>query len=249
MEDISQSSNESTTNSSEDNNPLIFVNQPRDPEVSEVDEEQEGMTDEPILEIRYEPMASKPVGTGFHTFTLDDDKPTGVIAFINIGAASSLINFVVLPEDQWVLHFKDFNTASNGIVTTTIITKHPVTIEFFLGLKYRTKLIGSDVPGKDLIVGFDIYRQLRDQLQIKANGIAFKKQFKLYFEVPRPFQITNDEQIKEIEQNLIAHSCVEFHKDFMKKGKSPLWNNQEFFIKIPFKKNKKLIRQKPVNQA
>nr|XP_009771333.1 PREDICTED: uncharacterized protein LOC104221889 [Nicotiana sylvestris] len=119
-------------------------------------------------------------------------------------------------------HFKDFNIASNGILTTTVITKHPVTIEFFPGLKYRTKLIGSDVPGKDLILGFDIYKQLRDQLQIKANRIGFKKQFKPYSEVPRLFQITNDEQIKEIEQNLIEHSCAESHKDFMKKWKSSL---------------------------
>nr|XP_009787846.1 PREDICTED: uncharacterized protein LOC104235734 [Nicotiana sylvestris] len=134
--------------------------------------------------------------------------------------------FVALDDIyQWVPHFKDFNTASNAVLTTTVITKHPVTIEFFPGLKYRTKLLGSDVPGKDLIIGFDIYRQLRDQLQIKANGIAFKKQFRPYSEIPRLFQITDDEQIKEIEQNLIEHSCAESHKDFMKEGKHPLWKN------------------------
>nr|XP_009770855.1 PREDICTED: uncharacterized protein LOC104221486 [Nicotiana sylvestris] len=103
------------------------------------------------------------------------DKPTRVIAFIDIGTACSLMNHVVLPEDQWVSHFKDFNTASNGILTTTVITKHPVTIEFFPGFQYKTMLIGSDVPGKDLIVGFDIFKQLIDQLQIKANRITFKK--------------------------------------------------------------------------
>nr|XP_009772884.1 PREDICTED: uncharacterized protein LOC104223205 [Nicotiana sylvestris] len=151
------------------------------------------------------------------------DKPTRVIAFIDTGVASSLINPVVLPEDQWVPHFKDFNTASNEILTTIVVKKHPVTIEFFPGLKYKTKLLGSDVPVKDLIIGFDIYRQLRDQLQIKANKIAFKKQFRPYSEIPRLFQIIDDEQIKDIEQNLIEHSCAESHKDIMKKGKQPLW--------------------------
>ncbi|XP_033508881.1 uncharacterized protein [Nicotiana tomentosiformis] len=149
------------------------------------------------------------------------------------------MNPTFLPEDQWVPHFKDFNTASNGIQTTTSITKHPITIDFFLGLKYRTKLIGSDVPGKDLIVGFVILRQLKDQLQIRANGITFKKQFKPYSEIPR-HQITNDEQIKEIEKNLIEHSYVESHKDFMKKGKSPLLKNEEFFVKLPFKENENI---------
>ncbi|XP_070046587.1 uncharacterized protein [Nicotiana tomentosiformis] len=150
------------------------------------------------------------------------------------------MNLSVLPEDQWVSHFKDFNTASNGILTTTVITKHPITIEFFPRLKYRTKLIGCDIPGKDLIVGFDIFRQLKDQLQIRANRITFKKQFKPYSEIPRIFQITNDEQIKEIEQNLIEHSCAKSHKDFMKKEKSLLWKNEEFFIKLPFKKNENI---------
>ncbi|XP_070056972.1 uncharacterized protein [Nicotiana tomentosiformis] len=162
------------------------------------------------------------------------DKPTRVIAFIDTGAACSLMNPIVLPEDQWVSHYMDFNIASNGIMTTTVITNHPVTIELFPRLKYRTKLIGSDVPGKDLIVGFVIFRQLKDQLQIRANEITFKKQFKPYSEIPRLFQISNDEQIKEIEQNLIEHSCAESHKDFMKKGKCPLWKNEEFFYQDPF---------------
>nr|XP_009783491.1 PREDICTED: uncharacterized protein LOC104232090 [Nicotiana sylvestris] len=178
------------------------------------------------------------------------DKPTRVIAFIDTRAASSLINLVVLPEDQWVPHFKDFNTTSNAILTTIVITKHPVTIEFFPGLKYRTKLLGSDVPGKDLIIGFNIYRQLRDQLQIKSNRIAFKKQFKPYSEIPMLFQITDDEQIKEIKQNLIEHSCAESHKDFMKKGKHPLWKNEEFFLSSSLSRRMKIsIQQKPAIQG
>ncbi|XP_075099164.1 uncharacterized protein LOC142176027 [Nicotiana tabacum] len=108
------------------------------------------------------------------------------------------------------------------------------------GFKYRTKLIRSNPLGKYLIVGFDIFRQLKDQPQIKANGITFKNQFKPYFEIPRLFQITNDKQMKEIEQNLTEHSCDEFHKDFTKNGKSPLWKNKEFLIKLPFKKNENI---------
>nr|XP_009783711.1 PREDICTED: uncharacterized protein LOC104232259 [Nicotiana sylvestris] len=196
---------------------------------------------EPVIESREEIDALAVVPqVELKVYSSKWDIPTRVIAFIDTGATSSLINHVVLPEDQWVPHFKDFNTASNAILITTVVTKHPVTIEFFLGLKYRTKLLGFDVPGKDLIIGFDIYRQLRDQLQIKANGIAFKKQFRPYSEIPRLFKITNDEQIKEIEQNLIEHSCVESHKDFIKKGKHPLWKNEEFFIKLPFKKNENI---------
>lgn len=37
-------------------------------------------------------------------------KPIQAITFININAASLMLNLVVLPEDQWIPYFKNFNT-------------------------------------------------------------------------------------------------------------------------------------------
>ncbi|XP_033517499.1 uncharacterized protein [Nicotiana tomentosiformis] len=144
-------------------------------------------------------------------------KPMHVIDFVDTGAASLLINPAVFPDEYWVPYFKNFSTISKGILTTIVITKHSIAIEFFPGLKYMTKLIGSDVPSKDLIIGFDIYRVFQDKLKIKANGIAFKKQFKPYFVVQRLFQLTEEDQVREIEAQITQHSYAESHTEFLTK--------------------------------
>lgn len=78
-----------------------------------------------------------------------------------------------------------------------------------------SKLIESHIPGMDFIIGFEIYRVLNDKPQIKVNGIAIKKQFKLYCVVLRQFQLTKEDQIMEIEAQITQHSCVESHIEFL----------------------------------
>ncbi|WMV29546.1 hypothetical protein MTR67_022931 [Solanum verrucosum] len=85
------------------------------------------------------------------------DKVVQVIAVMDTGAASSILNPAVLPEDQWISHFQNFTTPSKEILTTKLITKHPVVIEFFPGLQFWTKLIGSVDLRRDLIIRFNIY--------------------------------------------------------------------------------------------
>ncbi|XP_060182965.1 uncharacterized protein LOC132612910 [Lycium barbarum] len=71
-ESYSEPNEDSSLDSSEEDNPPIFMNQPRELEISEVDDDCERMTDEPIPERRPEPTTPKHFGTRFHTFTLDD---------------------------------------------------------------------------------------------------------------------------------------------------------------------------------
>ncbi|KAK4737242.1 hypothetical protein R3W88_000939 [Solanum pinnatisectum] len=101
------------------------------------------------------------------------DKVVHVHTLIDTGAASSILNQAVLLDDQWISFFQNFSTPSKEILTTKQITKHPVVIEFFSGLQFRTKLLGSAIPRRDHIIGFDIYTQLKDRLEIRAKGIAF----------------------------------------------------------------------------
>ncbi|KAH0661625.1 hypothetical protein KY284_026556 [Solanum tuberosum] len=72
--------------------------------------------------------------------------------------------------------------------------KHPVLIEFFLDLQFRTKLFGSAILGRDLIIGFDIFTQLKDRLEIRTRGITFRQQFKPYKSMSKLFQISDDEE-------------------------------------------------------
>ncbi|KAK4721520.1 hypothetical protein R3W88_011753 [Solanum pinnatisectum] len=97
---------------------------------------------------------------------------------MDTGATTSILNPTILPKKQWILHFQKFNTAFKGILTTRVITKNHITIEFFPGVQFRTKLLGSIIPGTDLIIGFGIYKQLNGRLKVKTQGIAFKDKFK-----------------------------------------------------------------------
>ncbi|WMV29548.1 hypothetical protein MTR67_022933 [Solanum verrucosum] len=159
---------------------------------------------------------------------------------MDTGAVTSMLNPTVLPKEQWIPHFQKFNTASKGILTTWVITNNPIIIEFFPGVQFRTKLLGSIIPGTDFIIGFDIYKQLNDQLIVKTQGIAFRDNFKPYTTTTRLFSITEDERVKNINCQLVEESCVDSHSEFMKKHDKPLWINEEFFIRLPFKRNENI---------
>nr|QJS95220.1 polyprotein [Petunia vein clearing virus] len=178
--------------------------------------------------------------TEVKVYTSKWDKPISVIAFYDTGAAYSIMDPAILPSEYWIPHFRHFGTADDGILTTTVKTKHPITIEFFPGFKYTTKLLGSDIPGKDLLIGFDIYRQLNNKLRIGADGIRWKNQFKRYTEIPRLFQLTTSNELQQLEDVIKNQLCAESHVDFLSKCSHPLWLNQDFFIKLPFKKNENI---------
>ncbi|KAK9011314.1 hypothetical protein V6N11_044166 [Hibiscus sabdariffa] len=88
------------------------------------------------------------------------DKPTDVISFIDTGAAKTIMNPDVVPANWWKPHTRIFSTASNDEFITHLISK-PITILFFPRCSVRTTVLGSKLPGKDLVVGFDIYRQAK----------------------------------------------------------------------------------------
>ncbi|KAK9025605.1 hypothetical protein V6N11_038466 [Hibiscus sabdariffa] len=88
------------------------------------------------------------------------DKPTEVIAFIDTGAATTIMNPEILPAKWWKPHTMIFSTTSNSKFVTHLISK-PITIQFFPGCSVRTTVLGSQLPGKDLVVGFDIYAQAK----------------------------------------------------------------------------------------
>ncbi|WMV46267.1 hypothetical protein MTR67_039652, partial [Solanum verrucosum] len=76
------------------------------------------------------------------------DRPIQVITFMDTGAVASILNPTALPNEQWIPHFQKFNKVSKGIRTTRVITKNRITIEFFAGVQFRTKLLGSIILGR-----------------------------------------------------------------------------------------------------
>ncbi|KAK8568400.1 hypothetical protein V6N12_006953 [Hibiscus sabdariffa] len=163
------------------------------------------------------------------------DKPIEVIAFIDTGAAKTIMNPDILPPEWWKPHTRIFSTASNDEFATHLISK-PITIQFFPRCSIRTTVLESRLPGKDLVVGFDIYTQARF-LRIVPDGLRYKQMFKPFVDISRLFLVQPTKEIKLLLEGLKARSCAESHEDFLSKCDHPLWNNPEFYVKLPFKKS------------
>ncbi|KAF3636126.1 hypothetical protein FXO38_24329 [Capsicum annuum] len=156
---------------------------------------------------------------------------TSRYAYMDIGTAKSILNPNIIPTDQWVPHFWTFGTISKGgVLTTRVITRHPIMIEFFPGVLYRIKILSSNILGKDLIIGFYIYMHLKNRLIVLTEGITFMGQFKQYSTMPRLFQIIDEDPIMKIEHQLMETSCAKSHKELLKKNKYPLCLNQDFLF-------------------
>ncbi|PAL62001.1 hypothetical protein CEJ82_20130, partial [Acinetobacter baumannii] len=83
-------------------------------------------------------------------------KPVPVIGFIDTGADTSMIDPSVLPSDCWERHSKLFRAVNGNMFTTSLITKKPIGIQIFPNCVIWTKVIGSSLPNKDILLGFDI---------------------------------------------------------------------------------------------
>ncbi|PHT40659.1 hypothetical protein CQW23_19513 [Capsicum baccatum] len=134
-------------------------------------------------------------------YPLGWDKTLQVISFMDTDAADSILNLNIVPDDHWAPHFKIFVTTSKeGFLPTKMITKQPVMIEFFLSVLYKTKILGSNIPGKDMIIVFYTYRQLKNCLIILTERTTFMVQFRRYSIVPRLFQIIDEYPVKKMEK-------------------------------------------------
>ncbi|KAL4318901.1 hypothetical protein GQ457_18G021790 [Hibiscus cannabinus] len=100
----------------------------------------------------------------------------------------------------------------------------------------RTTVLGSRLPGKDILLGFDIFNQVR-LLRITPRGIEYRRMFKPFVQIERLFLTQSTEEVQSLIEDLKARSCAESHEDFLSKCDHPLWQNPEFYVKLPFKKN------------
>ncbi|GMN62560.1 hypothetical protein TIFTF001_031649 [Ficus carica] len=82
--------------------------------------------------------------------------PIRVAAFFDTGASYSIMNPDILPPSKWKKKKQFFHAANGEIFCTELISK-PIKLEFFPGCSLIHKIIGSKLPGKDLIIGFDLY--------------------------------------------------------------------------------------------
>ncbi|KAH9649380.1 hypothetical protein KPL70_025958 [Citrus sinensis] len=161
-------------------------------------------------------------------------RPIPVIGLIDTGAQRSTLNPHILPPDHWIESEEYFKAVNGKLFTTSLITKRPIDIQIFPNCVIWTKVIGSTLPNKDILLGFDILHQIK-HLQIIPTGIRVKSMFKPFPNILKLYNLSETpSSYQDISTKLLSF-CPESHIEFT--HPTPLWKNKSFFIKLPFKLN------------
>ncbi|KAH9716953.1 hypothetical protein KPL71_021645 [Citrus sinensis] len=103
-------------------------------------------------------------------------QPIPAIAFIDTGAQRSILNPAILPPETWISNENHFRAASGKLFSTKLRTKSRIGIQLFPKLTVWTHVIGSSLPDKDLLLGFDILFQAQ-KIQVLPTGLRFQSMF------------------------------------------------------------------------
>ncbi|KAH9734753.1 hypothetical protein KPL71_017488 [Citrus sinensis] len=161
-------------------------------------------------------------------------RPIPAIGLIDTGAQRSMLNPHILPPEYWTQFEEHFKAVNGKLFTTSLITKKPIGIQIFPNCVIWTKVIGSTLPNKDILLGFDILHQIK-HLQIIPTGIRVKSMFKPFTAILKLYNLSETpHSYQDISTKLLSF-CPESHSEFT--HPNPLWKNKSFFIKLPFKLN------------
>ncbi|KAH9769471.1 hypothetical protein KPL71_012012 [Citrus sinensis] len=161
-------------------------------------------------------------------------RPIPAIGLIDTSAQRSMLNPHILPPEYWTQFEEHFKAVNGKLFTTSLITKKPIGIQIFLNCVIWTKVIGSTLPNKDILLGFDILHQIK-HLQIIPTGIRVKSMFKPFTDILKLYNLSETPQSYQDISTKLLSFCPESHSEFT--HPNPLWKNKSFFIKLPFKLN------------
>ncbi|KAH9697867.1 hypothetical protein KPL71_023791 [Citrus sinensis] len=161
-------------------------------------------------------------------------RPIPAIGLIDTGAQRSMLNPHILPSEYWTQFEEHFKAVNGKLFTTFLITKKPIGIQIFPNCVIWTKVIGSTLPNKDILLGFDILHQIK-HLQIIPTGIRVKSMFRPFTAILKLYNLSETPQSYQDISTKLLSFCPESHYEFT--HPNPLWKNKSFFIKLPFKLN------------
>ena len=78
---------------------------------------------------------------------------------MDTSAQNTLMNPTILPSLAWEPGVHFFKATDGKIFRTSLIIKCKIGIKFFPGFIIWTKVIGTDLPNKDIVIGMDVYTQ------------------------------------------------------------------------------------------
>ncbi|KAH9680087.1 hypothetical protein KPL71_026412 [Citrus sinensis] len=161
-------------------------------------------------------------------------RPIPAIGLIDTSAQRSMLNPHILPSEYWTQSEEHFKAVNGKLFTTSLITKKPISIQIFPNCVIWTKVIGSTLPNKDILLGFDILHQIK-HLQIIPTGIRVKSMFKPFTDILKLYNLSETPQSYQDISTKLLSFCPESHSEFT--HPNPLWKNKSLFIKLPFKLN------------
>ncbi|KAK3200413.1 hypothetical protein Dsin_023828 [Dipteronia sinensis] len=95
----------------------------------------------------------------------------------------------ILPPETWKSHTQYFKAANGKIFATNLISKHKTSIKFFPSYTFWAHVIGTSLPDKDVLIGWDVYSQCKS-LRILPAGIRYKRDFKPFSQIPKIFPLS-----------------------------------------------------------
>ena len=134
-------------------------------------------------------------------------RPIPAIALIDTGAQRSMLNPNILPHDSWTQYEENFRVVNGKFFTTTLIIKRPIGIQIFPNCVIWTKVIGSTLPNKDILLGFDILHQ------IIPTGIRVKSMFKPFTDILKLYHLSETSQSYQDISTKLLSFCPESHSD------------------------------------
>ncbi|KAK0608919.1 hypothetical protein LWI29_037991 [Acer saccharum] len=161
-------------------------------------------------------------------------KPVDVIAYFNTSSHTTMKNPKVLPPEFWKSQVQHFRAADGNVFSTNLISRKKIGIQFFPFFTLWVQVIGTPLPDKDILLGWDVFYQSKS-LRILPTGIRYKKNFKVFSNISKIFPLSEIQAPFELIQNKLLLLYANSHATFS--HLSPLWKNPDFFIKLPFKLN------------
>ncbi|KAI5388964.1 hypothetical protein KIW84_074570 [Lathyrus oleraceus] len=115
-----------------------------------------------------------------HVLATKFSRPKKVITYMDTGAQITIMNPSILPVESWVTHVAYFVAADGKVFKTDLMTREKIGIKLFPYCIVWTRVIGINLPNKDIMVGIDVYSVV-NRLQILLTGFKFKRELKPYF--------------------------------------------------------------------